>query len=61
MLPLHVAASCQASEAVVAALLATYPEAAKEKTYVRPTRLPNVSMPRVHACSHSPAAPRCAG
>ena len=61
MLPLHVAASCQASETVVAALLAEHPGAAKEKTYVRPTRLLNVPMPRVHACSHSPAAPRCAG
>ena len=32
MLPLHHAAKHQASEAVAAALLAAYPEAAKERT-----------------------------
>ena len=35
-LPLHVAAAFQASEAVVAALLKAYPDAAKEKDEVRP-------------------------
>ena len=35
MLPLHCAASKQASEAVVLALLEKYPEAAKEKDKVR--------------------------
>ena len=35
-LPLHVAAEYQASEAVVAALLAAHPGAAKEKAKVRP-------------------------
>ena len=34
-LPLHYAAAYTASEAVVAALLAEYPEAAREKTKVR--------------------------
>ena len=37
-LPLHVAARYQASEAVVAALLAAHPGAAKEKCGVRPLR-----------------------
>ena len=35
-LPLHVAARSQASEAVVEALLAAHPDAAKEKDWVRP-------------------------
>jgi len=36
VLPLHVAAGSHASEAVVAALLAAHPGAAKEKAKVRP-------------------------
>ena len=41
-LPLHYAAEKQASEAVVAALLAVHPDAAKEKDKVRPPLLHTV-------------------
>ena len=60
-LPLHCAAVGNASEAVVAALLAAYPEAAKEKNEVRPQRPPTPPhWLRLAGClrerSHSPAA-----
>ena len=61
MMPLHYAAKHQAPEAVVAALLAAYPEAAKEKNEVRPQRPPTPPHnPRRAVCLrerfHSPAA-----
>ena len=52
-LPLHVAARHQASEAVVAALLAAHPGAAQEKDKVRPPRL-HPSALRSTACVHTP-------
>ena len=55
MLPLHLAAGGKASEAVVAALLAAHPGAAKEKDEVRPQR-PHATL-APPACTTALASP----
>jgi len=62
--PLHFAAAGKASVAVVKALLAEHPGAAKEKDGVRPPRPHNVPSELrctacAHTCSHSLAAALC--